>query len=157
MANCIKYVRKVKRRVNKENTDSKQTTQTVEGLQEAENVTIRSIQCAAFPEQKKILEQGIDTPVSEARHLKRKDPLLRLDPEIDDNGMLRAGGKLRHAELSLEEKHPVILPKKAHVTRLIIQACHEDVAHQGRGLTINCIRSHGYCIMGDYSCEIFHQ
>ena len=41
-----------------------------------------------------------------------------------------------------------ILPKKGHITRLIIQACHEEVAHQGRGFTMNCIRSRGYCIMG---------
>ena len=148
VANSIAYVRKLKRRVNKENTDSKQTTQTVEGLQEAENVIIRALQCAAFPVQMKILKQGINTPVSEARHLKRKDPLLRLDPEIDDSGILRDGGKLRQSQLSLEEKHPAILHKKGHITRLIIQACHEEVAHQGRGLTMNCIRSRGYCIMG---------
>ena len=45
--------------------------------------------------------------------------------------MLRAGGKWRDSELSLEEKHPGILSTKAHVTRLTIHVCHEQEAHHG--------------------------
>ena len=83
VANCIVYVRKLKRRVNKENTDSKQTTQTVESLQEAEKVILRAVQYAAFPEQIKILKENDNSTAHQARRLKREDPLLRLDPEVD--------------------------------------------------------------------------
>ena len=70
-------MRKLKRRVNKEKTNSKQATQTVETLQEAEDVIISVTECAAFSEQMKILKEKMDTPVSEARPVKRKDPMLR--------------------------------------------------------------------------------
>ena len=105
----------LKLRVNKENTDSKQTTQTVESLQEAEKVILRAVQYAAFPEQIKILKENDNSTAHQARRLKREDPLLRLDPEVDKCGVLRAGGKLRRSQLSLEEKHPVNPPQeRAH-------------------------------------------
>ena len=93
VANCIAYVRKLKQ-VNKENTDSKQTTQTVESMQEAKKVILRAGQHAAFPEQIKILKENDNSTAHQARRLKREDPLLRLDPEVDRCGILRAGGKV---------------------------------------------------------------
>lgn len=45
-------------------------------------------------------------------------------------------------------KHPVIIPKEHHLTKLLIADCHEETAHQGKGLTINEIRSRGFWIIG---------
>ena len=45
-------------------------------------------------------------------------------------------------------KHPMILPKKCHVSDLVIRHCHEKVGHQGRGMTINEIRANGFWIIG---------
>ena len=73
VANCIAYVSKLKRHVNKDNSNSTQTIQTVNGLHKAEVVIIRVMQHTAFPEQMKILKQGTDTSASEARRLKRND------------------------------------------------------------------------------------
>ena len=39
-------------------------------------------------------------------------------------------------------------PKKGHVTSLVIKHCHEKVAHQGRGMTVNKVRSRGFWILG---------
>ena len=44
-------------------------------------------------------------------------------------------------ELSEDAKHPVILPKKGHITSLVIRHVHEKVAHAGRGITLNELRS----------------
>ena len=46
-----------------------------------------------------------------------------------------------------EEKHPVILGKDNHVTKLIIRHHHEGVSHQGREFTLNAVRSAGYWVM----------
>ncbi|KAI3374356.1 hypothetical protein L3Q82_005959 [Scortum barcoo] len=45
-------------------------------------------------------------------------------------------------------KHPAIIPKGYHITKMIIAHCHERTKHQGKGLTINEIRSNGYWIPG---------
>ena len=53
--------------------------------------------------------------------LKKESSLTRLDPFVQE-GLLRVGGRLSRADdLSEETKHPVILPRKCHVTNLIIQ------------------------------------
>ena len=74
--------------------------------------------------------------------------MYRLDPILTTDGLLRVGGRIRRAEMPLDVKHPCILPKRSHVTELIICHFHQKVAHQGRGMTHNSIRSSGFWIIG---------
>lgn len=81
--------------------------------------------------------------------------LRRLDPFIDINGLLRAGGKIRHNEKSYDEKHPLILPKKGQVIDLIMH--HLDKScHQGHGITHARIRSVGVWIINGSSALAHH-
>ena len=82
-----------------------------------------------------------------ARSLKKRSSLYQLNPFIDKQGLLRVGGRLIKGIMEEELKHPIILPKNHHITTLIIRDCHERVAHQGRGMTLNAIRTHGYWII----------
>ena len=43
--------------------------------------------------------------------------------------------------------HPILLGKDSCITRLILEWCHQKMAHGGRGLTINKIRSNGFWIV----------
>lgn len=79
--------------------------------------------------------------------LSRKDKLHDLDPYLHD-GLLRVGGRLQKSSLPDAEKHPVIIPSGNHVTSLIVKHYHEMVRHQGRGITLNCLRSNGYWVVG---------
>lgn len=45
-------------------------------------------------------------------------------------------------------KHPVVIPKEHHVTKLIIAHKHEKTKHQGNGFTVNEIRASGFWIPG---------
>ncbi|KAI7805752.1 hypothetical protein IRJ41_018562 [Triplophysa rosa] len=74
--------------------------------------------------------------------------LYRLNPYLDHRGILRVGGRLEHAAMHPHIKHPVILPKNSHITRLLIDHYHRQVQHQGRGMTINELRSNGIWILG---------
>jgi hypothetical protein len=74
--------------------------------------------------------------------------LASLDPGLDGKGLLRVGGRLRESDLSLEEKHPIILPSNDHVSKLIVRHYHELVYHQGRLFTQGAIRQAGYWIVG---------
>ena len=88
--------------------------------------------------------------------MKKKSNLYTLDPFLDENGVLRVGGHLKHADLSTAVKYPVILPRKGHVTDLIISHCHDSVEHQGRGRNHNKIRSSGFWITGGNSAVSDH-
>lgn len=88
--------------------------------------------------------------------MKKNSPLYKLDPFLDEDGILRVGGCLKRADLTPEAKHPAIVPKKGHVTDLIISHYHNSVEHQGRGMTLNRIRSSGLWIIGGSSAVSHH-
>jgi hypothetical protein len=103
---------------------------------------VKMAQSEAFQEEIKILKGNTDQTV------KRKCSFFNLDPFLDEEGILRVGGRLKRSSLMYGVKHPIILPKEGHVTHLLIKHFHEKLAHQGRGMTINAIRSGGYWIVG---------
>jgi hypothetical protein len=45
-----------------------------------------------------------------------------LDPYMDNDGLIRVGGRLRKSDLTLQEKHPLIIPKKHHIAYLLIKS-----------------------------------
>ena len=73
------------------------------------------------------------------------------DSFIDGKGMLRVGGQIRRSGLNEEYMHPIILPKKAKITKLIAKRRHLKATHCGRGITLNGIRDRFL----DYQCK-FH-
>lgn len=50
---------------------------------------------------------------------------------LDSQGLLRVGGRLRHSDMTDNEKHPIILPKSHHVTDMIIDYYHQKYLHAG--------------------------
>ena len=57
--------------------------------------------------------------------------LAALTPFLDENGLIRVGGRLAYANISEEAKHPVILPKDHKVTALLIRHAHNNNMHMG--------------------------
>ena len=121
-------------------------------LQEAETEIIKSVQREAFQEEISLLSSMSTRWDSQdrtfVRAMKKTSAICKLDLFLDENGVLRVGGRLKHANLTAAAKHPVILPKRGHVTSLIISHCHDSVEHQGCGMTHNRVRSFGFWING---------
>ena len=56
--------------------------------------------------------------------------LEQMKPKKDDDGLLRADGRLRYADdLPYDVRNPVLLPKDHPVTRLIVVSTHERLGH----------------------------
>lgn len=51
------------------------------------------------------------------------------------------------ADLPDQEKHPLIIPPKHHIAKLLDEHYHYQVAHQGRHLTAGAIRTAGLWIV----------
>ena len=102
-------------------------------LSSTETDIIREAQNEAFSDEVAAL--------SRSQPLPRKSTLLPCTP-ILINRILRSNTRLRHADdLPADVKFPVILPKKHHVTRLIVQYYHESEGHRmGVNFTINHLR-----------------
>ena len=118
----------------------------------AEREIIRKLQNEAFNKEIKALASlGLRDEVQTRQRnqaVKQASALYRLDPFLDKHGVLRVGGRIKQASLADDIKHPAILPRGGRVTELIIRDFHEKTQHQGRGFTLNEIRSSGYWIIG---------
>ena len=82
--------------------------------------------------------------------VKKSSPIYKLDPLVVD-GLLRVGGRLQHAQMDEDSKHPVILPKDHHVTRLIIRHYHHISGHSGRNYVLSMLRKKFWIIHGNSS------
>ncbi|XP_029156108.1 uncharacterized protein LOC114928910 [Nylanderia fulva] len=69
-----------------------------------------------------------------------RSSLIKLSPFLDDQGVLRVGGRLKHALLPYDEKHPVIVPPASWMTRLLIESCHRRSLHGGVQMTLGLLR-----------------
>ena len=81
--------------------------------------------------------------------IKTTSSISKLDPILDHENVLRVGGRMKlGTDLTLEEKHPIIIPSKTHLSTLLVRHYHEKISHQGRGMTTARIRMAGYWIVG---------
>ena len=110
----------------------------VTDLQEAELLIIKAVQHSYFLEEIEALKAG---------EILTNNELKRLDCFLDKTGILRVGGRLRFTSLYSALKHPVVLPKGAYVSELLIRDCHRSIKHQGRGMTVNEVRARGYWVI----------
>ncbi|XP_019727407.1 uncharacterized protein LOC109516990 isoform X3 [Hippocampus comes] len=141
----IKAVARLKRFLKNAKNNIKGSSQpcTFEDRKEAELTVIKMIQERAFPQ----IMQSLQPPII-IRTKDKAKKLHKLCPFKDAQGILRVGGRLTHATLDPNIKHPVILPRDSHVSVLLAKHYHERTHHQGRGITTNAIRANGYWILG---------
>jgi hypothetical protein len=86
-------------------------------------ILVQKTQQQSFPnEMKGLLEYGSVSTTSS---------LLRLNPFLDEHGILRVGGRLRHPELPPDQKHNMLLPRHSRLTSLIIWDRHISNCHAG--------------------------
>ncbi|XP_077259718.1 uncharacterized protein LOC143896040 [Temnothorax americanus] len=105
---------------------------TAQELEDAQWAWIRVTQAAWHAEELRIL--------SRRKSLPRRSQLLCLSPILDEDRILRVGGRLKHAILSHDERHPAILPRDLRLTTLIVEAFHKKTLHGGVQLTLAMIR-----------------
>ncbi|XP_011053785.1 PREDICTED: uncharacterized protein LOC105145719 [Acromyrmex echinatior] len=71
------------------------------------------------------------TAIENKRGLARSSHLRTLSPYMNEHGVLRVGGRLKHAALSFDERHPLIVPPRSWLTRLLVEAYHRRTLHGG--------------------------
>ncbi|KAL0883539.1 hypothetical protein ABMA27_015693 [Loxostege sticticalis] len=114
---------------------------TIEELKRANDLLVRHVQQTDFCEEECNLKNHIK--------LNSKSRLLPLQPYLDSEGILRVGGRIKHANLSEEMKHPIILPNNNHLTDTIIDYYHNMCFHGGPRLTLAWLRRKFWIIGGN--------
>ncbi|XP_046339933.2 uncharacterized protein LOC124121032 [Haliotis rufescens] len=133
-------IRCLRQRVNKSQSTKKVNyTMNVQVLEDAEKLLVQHCQTQHFSKEQRCLKQSSAT-------VDKSSPLYKLDPFLQDN-VIHVGGRLKNAEISFSEKHPIILPKKSRVTCLIIEETHKIVGHLGKNSILSHLRQ-WYWVIG---------
>ena len=115
-------------------------TLSLDELTSAEDLVLRDIQNSAFKEDIRSLSNGKCLPAS--------NPLTKLSPFLDSNEILRVGGRLKRISVALEMKHPIILPRQHHGTRLLVERLHRGNGHVGAEHTLSIVRERYWIMSG---------
>ncbi|XP_070132588.1 uncharacterized protein [Drosophila bipectinata] len=88
------------------------------------------------------------------KHLKRQRETLKgssinsLSPFLDQNGILRVGGRLEAANISFDSKHPILLPYNDPVVKMILVQIHKDNMHCGPQALLTASRQQFWILKG---------
>ena len=91
----------------------------------AEDFLLRRAQLRSFSLEIQQLTSDPPKPLSDNCRI------LALQPEMNDRGLLTVGGRLRHALISEQQKHPVILSPRDIFTKLLFKQYRLDLLHAG--------------------------
>ena len=101
-------------------------------LQAAETAIVKSVQHKHFTGEVGVLKSK--------KPVVKKSPIYILEPFLDEEGILRVGGRLKNAPLHEKAQHPIILPKSHHVSRLVARRAHEfQSGHSGKEYVLSLI------------------
>ncbi|CAG7821712.1 unnamed protein product [Allacma fusca] len=101
---------------------------------------IRVVQQNEFAMERKALEDNMS--------VSSRSKLLPLAPILDRNGLIRASGRLRKSNLAYDQKHPILLPRSHHLTRLIVEDTHEYLVHGGAQLLLFTLQQRYWIVRG---------
>ena len=87
-------------------------------MESAEHYVLKHVQDEVYKSEIELLKSN-----NQAKLL-RNSFIIKLSPTLHDN-LLRVGGRLDHADVSYDVKHPVILPGKHRLTELLVRDCHK--------------------------------
>ncbi|XP_060665603.1 uncharacterized protein LOC132797862 [Drosophila nasuta] len=111
-----------------------------EEIMEARKIVFRNIQNIDFKD--------------DIKHLKRQRETLKgssinsLSPFLDQNGILRVGGRLEAANISFDSKHPILLPYNDPVVKMILVQIHKDNMHCGPQALLTTSRQQFWILKG---------
>lgn len=112
---------------------------------EAEQRLLKLVQHENFSVEVTRLKTARDATPGEPRKTTRFD---NLQPFIDESEIVRVGGRLKKSKLLYNQRHPILLPAKHHVTDLIIRHYHQSNQHGGIQLTLYSIRERFWILNG---------
>ncbi|XP_041968453.1 uncharacterized protein LOC121735983 [Aricia agestis] len=80
--------------------------------------------------------------------LKHNSKLLCLSPFIDQNNLIRVGGRIESSQYTFENKHPIVLDASHYLTKLIFEYQHLQNFHAGPQLLLASVRQSVWPING---------
>lgn len=81
------------------------------------------------------------TALTSSKPLTKKSSIYKLNPYLDEDGILRLHGRLDEATyLPIQTRRPILLPPKHPMSALIMRHHHEKLHHQNSAVVLNEVR-----------------
>ena len=81
-------------------------------------------------------------------HRNELNSLRKLSPFIDEEVVIRVGDRLQRSTLGYAIKHPILLPKRHHLVKLIVFHYHERSHHSGNSYVLALVRQMFWVVNG---------
>ena len=91
--------------------------------EDAKRYLLRQLQHKTFSDSIRYIERG--------REIDKRGKLLQFNPLLDKDVLIRARGRLKHAKIPYNQRHPISLDSKNNSTKLLIERAHKDCRHLG--------------------------
>ena len=120
-------------------------------LHDAEVCILKQDQRKYFAKEIDILRKRQDDrnqPKKKKTFVPKSSPLYSLSPFLDEEGLLRLGGRIDRSPMSYDIRHPIILGKGSYVAGLLIRQAHENVKHFGVNSVLCHLRQRYWPIRG---------
>lgn len=109
-------------------------------IQNSLNVLIKICQAETFSKELQCLKSK--------KILKTTSNILSLNPFLDDNEIIRVGGRIKNSEYHFSKKFPILLPKNHSLTNLVFQQFHTNLLHCGAQQLLASVREYYWPIAG---------
>jgi len=101
---------------------------------------VRVVQQQVYHEEIQCLNRKVALP--------SKSAILSLSPFMDENNVLRVGGRLSNSQLPYSQQHPILLPRHHQFTKLLIESEHIKQLHAGAQLLESTIKRRFWIVRG---------
>ena len=133
-AYCLRFIRRLR---NKEIVSG---SLNASELTDSLNHLLRMCQIQSFAKDYNTLKNN--------RSLANSSQLLCLKPYIDEMNLIRVGGRIQGANVSVDQKHPIVLHNKHPLTNLILKHEHVRLLHCGPQQLLYTVRQRFWPICG---------
>ncbi|XP_047997103.1 uncharacterized protein LOC125234760 isoform X2 [Leguminivora glycinivorella] len=82
-----------------------------------------------------------------------KDKLIKLNPFIDQDNLIRVGGRLSNSNYDYDTKHPILLHASHYITKTLVRYYHIVYLHAGPQLLLSTLRHKFWIISGRNLCR----
>ncbi|KAF5283061.1 hypothetical protein FQR65_LT14078 [Abscondita terminalis] len=118
----------------------------LEELNNSLNVLVKLTQNASFSDELKVLRS---TSVKNYKN----NCVNSLNLFIDNQGLIRVGGRIRRSNLCFDKMHPLLLPKGHNFTKLVLRHYHITYLHCGANQLLAVVRDKFWPLSGRSYCR----
>ena len=129
-ARCLRFYHKLRHKQPAE-AGPRGRHLTAPELVRAEHWLVRLSQARSFPRERQALLQG--------RSISPSSKLISLSPFLDQEQLIRVGGRLSNSALTLSQKHPLIADSKDTLITLLFTYMHICLGHCGPTLLLSAV------------------